>query len=184
MRDVIEDVETSDALGFEKPRGLGPPFLEERRERVSHVGVGFPRALHVEDRLLEHALESERLDGLLAGVLRKKLDPALEVPFEVRPQAIEIDAASGQDLLALRVVGDREQKVLEGEVRVPPRVRLAIRQAQDQLQIRREHQAVFLGWLSGLDRPHSGSMLQRKGCPASSARSSTMTTLVSATSNG
>ena len=89
-------------------------------------------------------------------------------PFEVAAQLRQIGAARGENPLAVRIVRQRVQQMLERQVRVTPGGRLAIGDGEDDFQRRAEH--------------YSGSSAARSGKPLLRASSTTVATFVSATS--
>ena len=131
MRDVLEDVEPRDAVLRQQLRGMALGLLQKRREQVADLRVLPLRALHVQDGGLQHATERRRLLGLALLAAREPLDRFVEVEIEVPPQAAEVDAARGEDALAVGIVGERVQQVLEGQVRVLAGNRLAKRDVQN-----------------------------------------------------
>ena len=100
VRDVVEDVEAGDALGVQGLRRVGLRLRQQRGDDIPHARLLATRAGQVQNRLLEHAPEGDRLHRLGLGVLREPLDRALEVPGQVGAQPLEVGAAGAQDLLA------------------------------------------------------------------------------------
>ena len=88
-------------------------------------------ALDVEDRRLEHAAERERLLGFLLLTARELLDRILEVLVEIAAELRHVRAAGREDPLAVRVVRQRVEQVLERQVRVAPRGRFPVSDGQD-----------------------------------------------------
>ena len=112
--DVVDDVEPGDVLSIEEVHRLGLAFAEDRDE---HVGAGdllLARGLHVEDRALEDALESE--GGLrLAFVLRREHRRVLvEIPRERSAQLLDVDPARAKHFPGGGVVEQGEQQMLDG----------------------------------------------------------------------
>jgi hypothetical protein len=93
-------------------------LLEHGREHVADIRLLPSGALHVQDGGLEHAPEGQGLAGLAVHGLRQALDLVVQVAAQAGAQALEIDAAGAQDLLARGMMGDGEEQVLEGQVRV------------------------------------------------------------------
>ena len=131
VRDEVEDVEPRDALRFEQPRRVRLRLLEDRRQDVAGMDFGALRALHVQHGRLQHAPERRRLLGLALLAAAQLFHRAIEVSFSSRrsrgrsaPQPFRIRSPSG-------VVRERVQQVLEREVGVPPRHRLAVGNRQD-----------------------------------------------------
>ena len=118
MRDVLEDVEPRDALRVEQPGGVRLRLLQDGGEHVAGLHFLPLRALDVQDGRLQHAPERGRLLGLALLAAPHLLDRGLEVVVQVLAQARQIDAAGGQDALALLIVRQRVQQVLERQVGV------------------------------------------------------------------
>ena len=102
-------------------------------------------ALHVEHRRLEHAPERERLLGFLLLTARELLDRILEVLVEIAAELRHVGAAGREDPLAVRVVRQRVEQVLERQVRVAPRGRFAIGDGEDDFECWTEHFLVCRG---------------------------------------
>ena len=139
MRDVLEHVEPGDALAGEQLRGVRPVLLERRRDDVARMDFLPPGALHVEHRRLQHAPERERLLGLLLLAARELLDRILEVLVEIAAQLRHVRAAGGEDPLAVGIVRQRVEQVLERQVRMPPRGRFPVGDGQDDFESWTEH---------------------------------------------
>ena len=113
VRDVVDDVEARHAALVQEIDGVRLLLPEDRDQ---HVGAGdflLARGLDVQDRALDHALESLR--GLRVGI-RVRSEARRVLLDEVRQNAtqlVEIDAAGLQDLGGRRVVEHREQQVLD-----------------------------------------------------------------------
>ena len=88
----------------------------------------------MEHRGLQHPPESQRLLRLLLLAARELLDGLVEVPVEVAAKLRQIGAARGEDPLAIGVVRQRVEQVLERQVRVPARRRLAIGDGQNDFE--------------------------------------------------
>ena len=101
------------------------------------------RALHVQHRGLEHALERGGLLRLTLVAALELLDAFVEILVELLAQARQIGAAALQDALALGVMRERIQQVLEREIRVPPRHRLAVGNRQDDFDGGGEHDPIM-----------------------------------------
>ena len=106
-------------------------LLEDGREDVAGVRFVALRALDVQDRGLQHAAERHRLLGLLLGPAALALDRLVEVRAERAPQRRQVRAAGREDPLAVGIVRERVEQVLEREIRVPPRDRFAERDVED-----------------------------------------------------
>ncbi len=137
--DVFENVETGDALRGEKLGRVGLVLLERCREDVARLHFLAPGALDVQDGRLQHAAERQRLFGLLLLPAGELLDRLFEIPVEILAKLRQVGAARGQDALAIGVVGERVQQVLEREVGMPPRGRLSIGNGQDDFESWAEH---------------------------------------------
>ena len=131
VRDVFEDIESRDALTGEQLGRVGPVLLERCRDHVARMDFLPSGALHVEHRRLEHAPERKRLLGLFLLTARELLDRVLEVLVEIAPELRHVGAAGREDPLAVRVVRQRVEQVLERQVRVAPRGRFAVGDGQD-----------------------------------------------------
>ena len=90
-----------------------------------------PGALHVQHGRLQHAAEGERLLGLLLLPAPELLDRLFQVFVEIAAQLRQIGAARRENALAVLIVRQRVEQVLERQVRVTPRGRLAIGDRQD-----------------------------------------------------
>jgi hypothetical protein len=141
VRDVVEDVEAREALRLEQLRGVRLRLLHQGGEHVAGLHLGPPGALHVEHGRLEHAAEGERLLGLALASARELLDRALQEPVEVVPDAGHVGAAGLEDALAVGIVRQRVEQVLQRQVRMPAARRFAVRDRQDDLERRTEHHA-------------------------------------------
>ena len=106
-------------------------LLENRREDVAGVRFVPLRALDVQNRGLQHAAKRHRLLGIALRAALLALDRLVEVRAERAPQRRQIGAAGGEDSLAVGIVREGVEQVLEREVRVPPRDRFAERDGQN-----------------------------------------------------
>ena len=105
---------------------MGLRLLEDRREDVAGVHFVALRALDVQHGRLQHAAKRHRLLGLALAAALVVLDRLVEIRRQVLAQRRQIGAAGRENALAVRVVRERVQQVLEREVRVPARDRFAI----------------------------------------------------------
>jgi hypothetical protein len=137
--DVLEHVEPGHALRDQELRGIRLVLLQRRRQNVARLDFLAPGALHVQDRGLQHAAERERLLRLFLLAPAELLDRLLQVFVEVFPQLRQVGAARRQDALAVRVVRQGIEQMLEREVSVPPGGSLTIRNGQDDLEGGTEH---------------------------------------------
>ena len=173
MRNVVEHVEAGDPLRGQQPRRLGVGLLQNGRADVAGLHFLALRALHVQHRGLQHAAERR---GLLRVVLVSAphlLDRVVEIGVQIAPQAGEIGAAGAQNPFAVDIVRQRIEQMLERQVGVPARDRFAVRDG--------EHQFEGRGKQGG---SYASSTVARSGKPAPRARVVTVSTLVSATSQG
>ena len=147
-------------------------FAEDRDQ---HVGAGdflLARRLDVQDRALDHALESLR--GLRVGIrVRRKARRVLADEIgQNAAELVEIDAAGLQHLGGRRVVQHREQQVLDGDELVLLLPGLDEGHVEGDFQFLRNH----LGCLSrpvagrrGLRRNGLGTTLTLKSPPSCTA---------------
>jgi hypothetical protein len=126
VADEVQDVQARDALAFEQLRGERLVLLQHRGEQIAGLHLGPAGALHVQHGGLERAAEGKGLLRLLLPSVRELFDLLRQVLVQLRSQRGQIGAARVEDLLALGVVGQDIQKMLEGEVGVTARGRLAI----------------------------------------------------------
>ena len=126
-------------------------------------------ALHVEYCGLQRAAKRRRLFGLALLSARKRLDRVVQAVGDIAAEQRQIGAARREDALAVGIVRDRVQQVLERQIRVPARDRLAKRDVQNDFDGSRKHQA--------------SSIVARNGYPASLASVATLSAFVSATSH-
>ena len=131
MRDVVQDVEPRDALLGEQLRGVALRLLEQRGEDVAGVHLVPLRALHVENRRLQHPTERDGLLWLALLAAALPLDRFVEVGAERAAERRKVRAAGREDAFAVRIVGQDVEQVLERQVGMPARDRLAERNAQN-----------------------------------------------------
>ena len=139
VRDVFEHVEPRHALRGEELRRVRLGLLERGREHVARLDFLASRALHVQDRRLQHAAERHRLVGLFLLAALELLDVLVEILVEVAAELGQIGAARGEDPLAVRVVRQRVEQVLQRQVRMMPGGRLAVRHGENHLERGTEH---------------------------------------------
>ena len=139
VRDVLEHVEPRDALLGEQLRGMRLRLLQDRGADVARFDLGALRALDVQHGGLQHAAERGGLLGLALVAALLLFDRLAEIRVEIAAQAGQIGAAGGENALAVGVVRQRVQQVLEGDVGVPARDRFAIGNRQDDFNGGREH---------------------------------------------
>jgi hypothetical protein len=175
--DVLEHVEPRHALVGQQLRGVRFGLLQDGRANVAGLDLGPLRALHVQHRGLQHAAERRRLRWLTLLASLRLLDRVAQVGVEITPQLRQIDAARRQDALALVVVRQRVEQMLERDVGMSPRDRLAVGDRQQYFNRRGEHR--------GSPWPrYSSSIVARSGNSAWRAIEVTVSTFVSATSHG
>ena len=112
-------------MPLEHLRREGLRLLQDRGEDVARLHFLSPGALHVQHGRLQHAAERQRLVGLALLPAAELLDGLVQVFVQLAPQLGQVGPARREDLLAFRVVGERVKQVLERQVRVTPRRRLA-----------------------------------------------------------
>ena len=149
VRDVLEDVEPRDPVLGEQPRGVRLRLLHDRGEDVARVRFLALRRLHVQDRRLQHLAERGGLLGLVAAAARHALDRRLEIRAQVAAQLVEIGAARREDPLAVRIVRQDVEQMLEREKGVAARHRFAQRDMKDDGDGGREHGTGTLRFFDG-----------------------------------
>ena len=87
----------------------------------------------MQHRRLQHAAERHRLIGLLLLATLELLDVFVEVLVEVAAELWQIGAAGSEDALAVRIVRQRIEQVLERQVRMMPGRRLAVGHGENDL---------------------------------------------------
>jgi hypothetical protein len=126
VRDVLENVEACDALTGQQLRREGFVLLKRRGKHVAGLHFLPTGALHVQHGRLEHAAEGKcllRLFLLAASVL---LDRIPQVLIEILAKLRKVRSAGSKDPLAVLVVCQRVQQVLERQMGVTPRRCLTI----------------------------------------------------------
>ena len=112
-----------------------------RREQIADLRFLPLRALHVQHRRLQRAAERRRLLGLALLSARQRFDRVVEAVADVPPQQRQIGAARRENALAVGIVRERVQQVLEREIGVAARDRLAERDMEHDFDGSGEHQA-------------------------------------------
>ena len=135
VRDVLEQVEPRDALRAQQRHRVGIRLLEQRREQIARVDLGLLRARAVRERVLEHAVEGERLARLDRLVAGHALEIVGQELLERRLQRGHVRAGVQQDLLAALVVRERVEQVLDRQVGIPAHDGLAQGGLQRQVQL-------------------------------------------------
>ena len=172
VRDVVQHVQPGDVLRLQQFGRIRFRLLQDGGQQVAEADLVLARALHVEDRRLQDALERQGLLRLALPALLVLLE-VVEEGVEGVPQRGQVAAAGGEQPLPVGVVRQHVQQVLQGQVRVPTDRRLAVRDVQDQLDGGAEH---------GTDFRQASSRTACKGNPAFAARARVLAALVSATS--
>ncbi len=141
--DEIDDIEPRHALLVQVVDRVRILLAEDRHQ---HIGAGdflLARAgrLHMHDRALDHALETEcRLGVDLVGAAdggRVLLDEA----GQALAQVVDVGRAGAQHLGGRRVVEQRHQQVLDGDEFVTLLARLDERHVQTDFELLRNHAA-------------------------------------------
>ena len=109
--------------------GLG--LLQDGGKNIARLHLATLRALHVQNGGLQHAAEGGGLFGLARVAALHLLERLAQVGVELAPQARQIGAAGGEDPLAVVVVRERVEEMLEGDVGVAARHGFAIGDGQD-----------------------------------------------------
>ena len=124
VRDVLQHVESRDALRAQQLDGVRVGLLEDRRQQIARFDLVLLRALRVVEGVLHHAVEGERLER---GRLRvfEFLDVLVEEALECEFQRREVGARVPQHLGAARVVRQREEQMFDRDVGVVSAHRLA-----------------------------------------------------------
>ena len=118
VREVVQHVQTRDALGAQQRHRVGVGLLEQGGQQVGGVDLGLLGALAVAHRVLQHAVEGEGLavfEGLVAG---DALQVLAEEALEGGLQGGQLGTRVGQDLGPLLVEAERVEQVLYGDVGV------------------------------------------------------------------
>ena len=131
--DELEHVEASDALVGKQLRRVRLVLLQRRGEDVAGLHFLASRTLHVKDGRLQHAPERERLLGFLLLAAPVLFDGLLQIFVEIAAKLRQIGAAGGEDALAVVIVREGVEQVLERQMSVTPGGRLAVRHRQDDL---------------------------------------------------
>ncbi len=111
-------------------------LLENRREDVAGVRFVALCALDVQNGGLQNAAKRHRLLGLPLRSAALALDRLVEVRAERATQRRQIRAAGREDSLAVGIVREGVEQVLEREIGVPPRDRFAERDRENDFKSR------------------------------------------------
>jgi hypothetical protein len=150
VRHVPQHVETRDPLPAEQGDGVRVGLLEDRRDEIARLHLLLLRAFRLADRPLKHAVKREGLLRLARVLLGALLDVLLEEALELPLEPCDARTGVAKNLGSALVVKQRVEQVLDREVRVPLRHRLAKGRLQRQLQL-------------PVDLAHSGSTPPRSG---------------------
>jgi hypothetical protein len=134
VRDVVQDVQTADALVAQKLCRVALGLLHHRREHVADVRFVPLRALSVQNRGLQDPAERGGLFGIPIHPTTMSLDRLIEVGAERAAQRRQIRATRGENSFAVRIVREDVQQVLEREIRVSARHRFAERDGEHDFQ--------------------------------------------------
>ncbi len=139
VREVVEDVEARDALLLEQVDGVRVGRLEERGEDVAAVDLLLPRALGLEERVLDGALEGRGVLGQRVARSRHALHLLFEELLQLACERLGVAAAVADDLRGRAVVQQRVEEMFERHVLVAPLDRLHRGEVQSLLQFFRYH---------------------------------------------
>jgi hypothetical protein len=134
MGDEVEHVKPRDALGSQQLRRVGLVLLQRRGEHVTRVHLLASRALHVKHGRLQDPAEGEGLLRLFVLSARELFDRLFQILVEVAPQLRQVGPAGCENSLPVLIVRQRVEQVLQGQMRVPPRRRLAVRNRQNDFE--------------------------------------------------
>ena len=197
MRQVIDDVQPRDVLLVQVIDRVRVLLAEDRDQHVRAGDFLLARGLHVVDRALQHALESERRLGVAPVVVIELARPTCRSPAPARCAAAAKSVPLAlQDQLGRRIVEQREQQVLDRHVLMARLAGALVALADAVFEIFAEHGAFALrlihcrrcGAAVGAHKPRTArpvyafSMVHNSGCWFSLEYSFTCATLDSATS--
>ena len=118
VREVLGEVQDAHALCPQQLSRVGLRLLQRGDQDVARVHFLTAGALDLQHRALEHPAEGQRLLGLLR-LPRELLDAIVQVTVEILAQLRQIGAAGDQDPLAVLVVGQHVEQMLDREMGVP-----------------------------------------------------------------
>ena len=139
VRDVLEHVEPRDALLGEQLRGVRLRLLQDRRADVA--GLHFLRAARSGRAAPRSAARGGTPPSARARAPRRAAaarSTRRGSASRSRRSSRQVGAAGGEDPLAVGIVRERVEQVLEREVGVPARDRLAVGDGQDDFDGRRK----------------------------------------------
>ena len=108
------------------------------------VGAGdllAPAGLHMDRGALEHALEAGGGLGFAAMVGDQVAELAVDVIRQIAAQPLDIQVAGPHDRDRVRILGQRQQQMLEGGKIMPAFIGVTERPVQRLLEIGRKHRA-------------------------------------------
>ena len=139
MRDVVQDIQSRNALRLQQLGRKRVGLLQSRRQHVAEPDFVFPGALDVQDGVLQDALERQRLVRLPAPRRAGELLEGTEKLVQRVTQRGEVATAGRQNLFAVGVVRQGIQQVLERQMSMTPSRSLAVGDVQDELECGAEH---------------------------------------------
>ena len=116
VREHAQQKQTFDTLRSQEVRGVTVLFLEKEDEQASALDVLRARRDGVHHRLLNHAVESERRLRLDDGRRGDWSERLREHVGQLAAEDVEVSATGCQHAPRLRLVGDRQQQVLEPDL--------------------------------------------------------------------
>jgi hypothetical protein len=100
MGNVVEDVETRDALFLQEVDGMRAAFLEHRSQNVTAVQRRLAGALRLQKGALQHALERAGVLGPVVDTPGQLLDALVHKLLQLLPEQRDAAAAVENDLAA------------------------------------------------------------------------------------
>ena len=152
MADEADGIEAAHVLLLQEIDRVAVALGEQRDQ---HIGAGhrvLAARLHMQDRTLDHALETRGRLRVGALVRLQRLVFLFEILLHHCGQLAEIDTAGRHDLRGVLVVDQREQEVLERRIFVPTLARIGQRGVKGLFEIggKAGHSEVFrLGLAKG-----------------------------------
>ena len=102
-------------------------LLQNRRAEIPRVRLLPLSTLHVQHRRLKRAAKRRRLFRLSILSPPQLLNRVVKIRIKIAPQLTEVRPTRAQNPLTVRIVQERIEQVLEREIRMPTRHRLAVR---------------------------------------------------------